>query len=401
MKIIWPAMFFTMLAVSSYATSVTITNTNLQSKSGILHSIYFETASGPGTTTPATNTALTPSGTSGSYSIAAGTNGFLWSPAFASSTTVPSSQMTFDIWASASSVSPPGLDGSASASVSAGTIITISLTTTKSNDLLYVSIVDGNSFTVSSITSSPSLTWTQRLNIAFSSSRDLETWYAIWSSSGTITITITLTGSTFGAAVAYGISGANTASPFDTNALIPRSASGTAGTTATVTISTSSANDFIIGAAGILGNPALTTGTGFTLVLTQTVGTGANARETSDEFQTVSTTQTNLAVSYSWTGTQDWAIIGDAVVGSAQASLTLRTTDSAGTLVSTLLSSTNGVPVLATQTQTTIVFSISSGSIPAGGYLEVIITAPSTASITVFWGVGQPTNFQVPRVVLT
>ncbi len=394
-------MFFTLLAVSSYATSVTITNTNLQSKSGILHSIYFETASGPGSTTPATNTALTPSGTSGSYSIASGSSGYLWSPAFASSTTVPSSRMTFDIWASASSVSPPGLDGSASASVSAGTTIAVSLTTTKSNDLLYVSVVDGNSFTVSSITSSPSLTWTQRLSIAFSSSMDLETWYAIWSSSGTITITITLTGSTFGVGVAYGISGANTASPFDTNALIPRSASGTAGTAATVTVSTSSANDFMIGAAGIQGTPALTTGTGFTLVLTQTVGTGSNARETSDEFQTVSTTQTNLAVGYSWSGLHDWAIVGDAVVGSAQASLTLRTTDSAGTLVSTLLSSTNGVPVLATQTQTTIVFSISSGSIPAGGYLEVIITAPSTATITVFWGVGQPTNFQVPRVVLT
>jgi len=157
----------------------------------------------------------------------------------------------------------------------------------------------------------------------------------------------------------------------------------------------------IIGALGVQGNPTLNTGTGFTLVLTQAAGTGGNAIEGSDEYQIVSATQTNLAVGYSWSGTQDWGIITDAIVAATPATIALRTTDSSGTLVSTLLTTSNTNPILATKTQIITVFSISSGSIPAGGYLEVILTAPSGASITVYWGVGQPTNFQVPRVVLT
>ncbi len=399
MKIIWLAILFGILTLSSYATSVTITNTNLQTKSGILHNVYFETVSGPGSTTPSTNTALTPSGISGSYSIAAGTSGFLWSPAFSSASTVPASLMTFDVWASVSTTSI-ALDGSTSAATTSGTI-TLSLTTAKSPDVLYVSTAEGGAVTVSTVTSSPSLTWTRRVSLPFSTNRHAETWYAIWSASGAISITVTLAGAASGAAVAYGISGANTPAPFDTNAAVPSTATGAAGTSASVTISTSNANDMIIGALGVQSTPTLTTGTGYTLVLTQSAGPGANTVEGSDEYQIVSATQTNLAVSYSWSGAQDWGIISDAVVAATPATITLRTTDSAGTLVSTLLVTTNTNPILATKTQIITVFSISSGSIPAGGYLEVIITAPSSTSITVFWGVGQPTNFQVPQVVLT
>lgn len=55
------------------------------------------------------------------------------------------------------------------------------------------------------------------------------------------------------AAVAFGISGANTASPFDGNA---RNNTGTNGIWGSVYITTSNANDFIIGALGVEnGNP--------------------------------------------------------------------------------------------------------------------------------------------------
>lgn len=398
MKLILATILLGTIGVASYAAAVTVTFTTLRTKSGVLQNTYYQIASGPGSTTPGTNTALTPSASSGSYSIAAGASGYLWSPSFSSATTTPSSQMMLDIWASsATSFSAPSLDGSASASTTTNTI-TISLATTQTNDILYLSVAEGLSNTISSITSSPALTWTQRASILFSSTRHLETWYSIWSSSGTITITITMTGTSNAAGVAFGISGANTLSPFDTNQAIPNSAAGTAGTTATVTISTSNTADFLIGALGVQGTPALTIGTGFTLILTQASST---TRETSDEYQRVSAAQTNLAVSYSWTGAQDWAIIGDAVVAGGSITVTVRTTDSAGTLVSTLLSSGTTKTVSSTNTQMPTIFSISSGSIPSGGYIEVILSAPSSASITVYWGVGQPTNFQMPRVVAT
>ncbi len=398
MKIFIGIMLLSMISVTAYATSVTVTQTRLQSNSGVLQNIYYQTVSGPGSTTPSVNTALTPPGSSGSYSIAAGASGYLWSPAFSSATTVPASRMIFDVWAAISSPSI-GLDGSVSAA-SSGSTITLSLTTTKSPDVLYLSTAEGQGVTVSTVTSTPSLTWTRRVSLPFSTNRHAETWYATWSSSGTISITVTLSGAASAAGVAYGITGANTASPFDTNAAVPSTASALSGNSASVTISTSSANDMIIGALGVQGNPTLSTGAGLTLVLTQPAGTGGNAIEASDEYQIVSATQTNLVVGYSWSGApEDWGIIADAFVAATPTMITLRTTDSTGTLVNTLLAATNTNPVPATKTQIATVFSISSGTIPAGGYLEVIITASASTSVTVYWGVGQQTNFQVPGAV--
>ncbi len=400
LKLMVVIIFLSLLGITASAATVTVTQTRLQTNSGIVQNIYYETSSGPGSTTPATNTALTPSGGSGSYTISAGTSGYLWSPSFSTATTIPSSRMMLDIWASVSSAAA-GVDGSASASSGGGNTISIALTTTKANDVLYVSVTVGGSATVSSVSSSPSLTWTRRLSVAFSTNRHLEVWYSIWSGSGANTITITLSGSFNAAGVAFGISGANTLSPFDSNAAIPNSATGTAGTSATVTISTSNPTDLIIGALGLQGNPAVTTGSGFTVILTQTAGTGGggNTHTDSAEYQSVTTTQTNLAVGYSWSGAEDWAIIGDAIVSAQPVSVTLHTTDSAGTLVSTLLATSNTNPLLTVETQVSTVYSIGSGSIPAGGYLELIIAAPASASITVYWGSGQQTNFQVPRAI--
>lgn len=200
---------------------------------------------------------------------------------------------------------PLGLDGSPASASTSGSSITVSLTTNYAYDLLYVSVVESG-YTISSVTSTPSLTWTQRASVLFSSSRHLETWYAVWPSSGSITINITMTGSSNSAAVAFAVSGANTASPFDGTT---RSNTGTSAS-ASATITTTNTNDIIIGALGVQSTPSLTTGSGFTLVKTQAAGT---YRETSDEYKIVSTTQSNLTVGYSWSGSQDWAMIADAI----------------------------------------------------------------------------------------
>jgi hypothetical protein len=386
-----------MLAVTTFATSVTVTKTNLQTKYGLLQNVYYETASGPGSTNPGTNTALAPSGSSGSYSVAAGTIAYLWSPSFSSATSIPAGKFTFDLYAVASPVTFT-LDGTGSAASGGGATIVLTLTTANPNDVLYLSVVESGGFTVNTVVSSPVLTWTQRASVLFSTTRHLETWYAVWSSSGSITLTVTMSGGTNAAGVAFGITGANTASPFDSGAGIPGSASGAAGTSASATISTTNYNDFIIGALGLQGVPALTHGTGFTTILTQ----AATTRETSDEYQVVTSAQTNLAVGYTWTGAQDWAMVADAVVAASQPmTINVRTTTSTGVLSSTLVSSTSTTAVLSTKSGTSSVFSITAGTVPSGGYIEVILTAPSAATITIYWGSGQPTNFQLPRVLLT
>jgi len=94
-----------MLAVPSFAATVAETTKTLQADEGYLTNVYFETASGPGSSTPSTNTALTPSGTSGSYSIASGSSGYLWSPQFGSSTTIDAGNWVLNFWTAATAYS--------------------------------------------------------------------------------------------------------------------------------------------------------------------------------------------------------------------------------------------------------------------------------------------------------
>jgi flagellin-like protein len=199
-----------------------------------------------------------------------------------------------------------GVDGSVSATCDTTSTITMTLTTTNTNDLLYLSIVEGDYRSVISVTSNPSLTWTQRKTQTFSMSRKIETWYAVWPSSGSITITVQLSGSTRGAAVAFGICGANTADPFDG---VAASASGTSNTPS-VTRTTSNSNDLLLGVLGVESSQALTPGTSFSLIKTQV--SPWNTREVSDEYRILALSG-SYSVGYSYFSSASWAIIGDAI----------------------------------------------------------------------------------------
>jgi hypothetical protein len=214
---------------------------------------------------------------------------------------------------------PFGIDGSAAASSTSGSPFTISLSTTYSDDLLYVSVVSYNSY-VSSI-SGDRLTWTCRQasgsTISWSSSSNtyyLSTWYAVWSSNGSIQITVTMSGYTTSvAATAFAVSGANATSPFDGSY---SSATGS-GTSASVSKSTSNSYDMVIGAVGVSSgssSPAkLTVGSGFTFVENATQNSGSYRVGTSDEYQKESAKQSNLAVGYSWSSTYGWGMVADAI----------------------------------------------------------------------------------------
>jgi flagellin-like protein len=198
---------------------------------------------------------------------------------------------------------PLAIDGSASAGTSGSqTILSLTLTTTSANDIVYLSISEGTGVTVSSVTSS-GMSWTQRA-IRTNNVR-LETWYAVKATSGQTTITITWSSGTNGAAVAFGVSGADTSSTFDGSAITSTGS----GSPATASKTTTNANDFIIGAVAIDNTPSVTAASGYTLIRTQASTT---ARETSTQYRIVSATGT-YAPSYSNLSGNDWAMVVDAI----------------------------------------------------------------------------------------
>ena len=204
----------------------------------------------------------------------------------------------------------PALDVSTSSSASSGNNLVMTLTTTKAKDIIYVSIIEGSGQTVNTITST-GLTWTKRGSASMNSGdATLETWYAVANSIGSVSITVAFTGSTHSTAgVAFAISGANTNSPFDvTN---PSTNTGDS-TTASTTIS-SNPNDFIIGAVGIDNNSPSTVTPGTNFHQVTNVQNSGGTRETWDEYYVATTANPSLSVSCTWTGTQYWSIIADAI----------------------------------------------------------------------------------------
>jgi hypothetical protein len=205
-----------------------------------------------------------------------------------------------------------GLDGKSSTNTVNSGKMTLTLTTSSPNDVLYLSFVGGMSTDISSITSTGGTSgWTQRAYVQTEdSNHHMSTWYATWTSSGTTTITISLSGSSTNCAVVvFGISGAaNIASAstiFDGNA--QTSPSGT-GSTASVSITTTNAHDFVIGA---LGEPSTSNPTNtLNLIKTQPA---ANTRLTSDEYTTTATTGTYTP---QYTGVNNpWGMVADAIKG--------------------------------------------------------------------------------------
>jgi hypothetical protein len=185
----------------------------------------------------------------------------------------------------------------------------VSLTTTSANDVIYVEVVTDNTGTINTPTA-PGLTFTLRMGPITQGTVRESTYYAIASSvlSG-VSISESITGG--GGEVeliAFGVSGANTGSPFDANAAVPASATGIS-TAGSVTISTSNANDLIIGAFGSNGGTTHSAASPWTLIRS-VVG---YLNDGDIEYQSVSAIQTNLAVTMTLTSANAWTGIADAI----------------------------------------------------------------------------------------
>ena len=218
------------------------------------------------------------------------------------------------VWASATS--KLAVDGSAASFCSHSTnSCQASLTTSHGNDIIIVYTLEQLDLQTSctfSVSDSASLTWTARSSVVFGNGgRDqIQEFYAKSSgtlSSDTITESISgcagIYGGEYNGLLVFGISGASFSTPFDPNASLPGTASGN-GNTAATSISTTNADDMIIGGAEI---GSVTAGTGYTSITSINGNSGA-------EYALVSSTQTSKSVIF--TGTSGtWMIIGDAIQG--------------------------------------------------------------------------------------
>ena len=92
-----------MITVVSFASPALVTTVTSQTNYGTLTNMYYETISGPASSTPSTNTALIPSSNTGSYSISKASTGYLWSPQFGSSTSISAGKWVLGLWAASTS----------------------------------------------------------------------------------------------------------------------------------------------------------------------------------------------------------------------------------------------------------------------------------------------------------
>lgn len=183
---------------------------------------------------------------------------------------------------------PLSIDGSISNFTAVGTSLALSLSTTKSNDVVVVGISNGASGPTIGVVGSSLGAFTRRSRSA-TGIQNVEMWYAIAAaplSSETITITDTTTGSI--GATAFGVNGAKTSAPWDTNASLPKTTIVFGGT---VTISTTAANTIVLGYFKNTSTVSPTPGAGFTAIAPL-----ANSFMIAQQ-KIVSAPQTNLVIS--------------------------------------------------------------------------------------------------------
>jgi len=198
------------------------------------------------------------------------------------------------------------LDGHNNATGSSVNSVPITLTTVNSSDVVVIFIGTFNIAsltTVASVSDTSSLSWQKRPGAGrydfqlslFHFYYDLEIWYATASSAlnnDSITVNLSQAASTTDV-IAFGVSGANFASPFDPNVGLPVFAANNSGGAVG---STTNPNTMVIGLYWRLSalGPVLNPGTGFSLI--DQIGQGYSA-----EYQIAYSAQTNLKASFSVT----------------------------------------------------------------------------------------------------
>lgn len=154
------------------------------------------------------------------------------------------------------------LDGSVHGNSGSASSLSVSLTTANAGDDIFV-VVTTNGGPVTSVTAT-GLTFSLHTAGQFSAGQPLEIWYA--KNAGVLTavsITINTTSADFITVDAFGISGADVSTVFDSNGSVPNLTTVFGGD---AIISTTSANCFLLGAYRQSSTVSPTAGAGFTLI---------------------------------------------------------------------------------------------------------------------------------------
>jgi hypothetical protein len=205
-----------------------------------------------------------------------------------------------------------GIDSSGSASSTTSRTVTVSSLNCGVNDVVIVLAASEGSNSISSV-SGGGLTWQSRTSISQSSHSRVWEYYAIVTGSPLTSVTVTFGSSESNGlnVIVFGISGADTASPFDGSARTAYASS----TSAPIVngVSTSNANDMIIGLEGHRSTTDATAGsiagsTG-TLIRAQHAGSSGTAAE----YRIVTATLSSQSVAFGTISTDNWAMIVEAV----------------------------------------------------------------------------------------
>jgi hypothetical protein len=217
-----------------------------------------------------------------------------------------------------------GLDAVGSASHTGSGDVTVALTNLGANDVIIVMFGSDNpGYTVSSVTDGSDLTYTHRsttsLPVIYTGQELVDEYWAVTSSaisSDTITVHVSGSGGTpHFVVIAFAISGANTNSPFDVDSGLPYTANDQNSVPSVTGVSTSYANDIIIGLEGHTGGTLETAGSGYLLI------TSSNDEVGSAEFKSVTSTLSSETVSFGTSVNAKWAMIVDAIKAPPQITL--------------------------------------------------------------------------------
>jgi hypothetical protein len=200
------------------------------------------------------------------------------------------------------------IDGSGAFVLNTGsTSSTLTISTSSSNDIIYVIAINSAAFATQNISDSSDLTWNTRIAYQAANGNTVSAWWAAAPSAlsgDVITIDFPSSNGTFNQLMAIAISGANTSSPFDPN--LSSAAVYNAGDPTSVT--TTNANDMVLG-FGSCSTQNPTAGSGFSLAF----GEDFAGLET----KVVSSAQSGLSVGWgTGASTFHWMFV-DAIVAAA------------------------------------------------------------------------------------
>jgi hypothetical protein len=254
---------------------------------------------------------------------------------------------------SATASSSLALDGSAQNGCGYVTSCSVSLTTTQSSDVVVVGCdcwPNGAAFTVKD---TAGLTFTPRtVQVGIGGGQFIQTWYAIAPSplSGdSISVVASHAGETWYGVIAFAVSGANTASPFDSSASLPKEQENTGclnGQPCNTGVS-SSGPDFVFQFAGDTGATHQTAGAGFTMISQNLAGQNAYA-----QYELTSAPLSSATLSFGTTQKADFGVIADAIQQASSSStssttLSSSTSSSSASSSSSSSSSTSTLPASA------------------------------------------------------